>query len=43
MFVRTDNLQKGEFEIMQRALIAGRKFIQIGIDEMKYEAAVHKC
>lgn len=43
MLVRADDLQKGELEIVQRALIARRKVVQVRIDETKHEATVHKC
>ena len=42
MLVRADNLQEGELEIVQRALIAGREVVQVGIDERKHETAIHE-
>lgn len=43
MLVRANDLQKSELEIVQRALIARRKVVQIRIDETKHEATVHEC
>lgn len=43
MLVRADDLQKSELEIVQCALIARRKVVQVRIYETKHEATVHEC